>query len=85
MVKNLSLIAPVNPWRIEVNVVLSQTLTNAARLMPSKSTYAIQMHLALIPRALTTVLAILLILGMVLIVKVRLAFHEGDEIDSPWN
>ena len=38
------------------------------------------MHLALIPKALTTVLAILLISGMVLIVKVRLAFHEGDEI-----
>ena len=38
------------------------------------------MHLALIPRAHTTVLAILCILGMVLNVKVRLFFHEGDEI-----
>ena len=40
------------------------------------------MHLALIPRAHTTVLASLRILGMVLTVKVTLVFnmHEGDEI-----
>ena len=38
------------------------------------------MHLALIPRAHTTVLAILRILGMVWNVKVSLVFHEGDEI-----
>ena len=40
------------------------------------------MHLAIIPRAHTNVLAILRILGMVLIVKIRLVFymHEGDEI-----
>ena len=40
------------------------------------------MHLALIPRAHTTVLAILRILGMVFIVKVTLVFnmHEGYEI-----
>ena len=37
------------------------------------------MHLALIPRAHTTVLAILRLLEMVLIVKVSLVF-EGDEI-----
>ena len=37
------------------------------------------MHLALIPRVHTTVLAILRLLEMVLIVKVSLVF-EGDEI-----
>ena len=37
------------------------------------------MHLALTPRAHTTVLAILRLLEMVLIVKVSLVF-EGDEI-----
>ena len=41
--------------------VLSQTLTNAARLMPLKWTNAIRMHLAIIPRAHTNVLAILCI------------------------
>ena len=53
-----------------------------ARLMPLKWTNAIRMHLAIIPRAHTNVLAILRILGMVLIVKIRLVFymHEGDEI-----
>ena len=62
--------------------VLSQTLTNAARLMPLKWTNAIRMHLAIIPRAHTNVLAILRVLGMVLIVKIRLVFymHESDEI-----
>ena len=40
------------------------------------------MHLALIPRARTTVLATLRILGMVLTVKLTLVFnmHESDEI-----
>ena len=38
------------------------------------------MHLALIPKAHTTVLAILRLLEMVLIVKVSLIFHEGDEV-----
>ena len=40
------------------------------------------MHLAIIPRAHTNVLAIIRILGMVLIAKIRLVFymHEGDEI-----
>ena len=59
--------------------VLSQTLTNAARPILWKWTNAIRMHLALIPRAHTTVLAILRLLEMVLIVKVSLVF-EGDEI-----
>ena len=59
--------------------VLSQTLTNAARHIPLKWTNAIRMHLALIPRAHTTVLAILRLLEMVLSVKVSLVF-EGDEI-----
>ena len=57
----------------------SQTLTNAARPIPLKWTNAIRMHLALIPRAHTTVLAILRLLEMVLIVKVSLVF-EGDVI-----
>ena len=52
--------------------VLSQTLTNAARPIPSKWTNAIRMHLALIPKAHTTVLAILRLLEMVWIVKVSL-------------
>ena len=69
-----------NPRKIEVYVVFSQTLTNAARLMPSKWTDAIQMHLALMPRAHKTVLANLSILEMVLHVKDSLVFHEGDEI-----
>ena len=59
--------------------VLSQTLTNAARPILWKWTNAIRMHLALIPRAHTTVLAILRLLEMVLIVKVSLVF-EGDVI-----
>ena len=59
--------------------VLSQTLTNAARLIPLKWTNAIRLHLALIPRARTTVLAILRLLEMVLILKVSLVF-EGDVI-----
>ena len=59
--------------------VLSQTLTNAARHIPLKWTNAIRMHLALIPRAHTTVLVILRLLEMVLIVKVSLVF-EDDEI-----
>ena len=59
--------------------VLFQTLTNAARPILWKWTNAILMHLALIPRAHTTVLAILRLLEMVLIVKVSLVF-EGDEI-----
>ena len=57
----------------------SQTLTNAARPIPLKWTNAILMHLALIPRAHTTVLVILRLLEMVLIVKVSLVF-EGDVI-----
>ena len=57
----------------------SQTLTNAARPIPLKWTNAIRMHLALIPRAHTTVLAILCLLEMVLIVKVSLVF-KGDVI-----
>ena len=56
-----------------------QTLTNAARPIPLKWTNAIRMHLAPIPRAHTTVLAILRLLEMVLIVKVSLVF-EGDVI-----
>ena len=59
--------------------VVFQTLTNAARPILRKWTNAIRMHLALIPRAHTTVLAILRLLEMVLIVKVSLVF-EGDEI-----
>ena len=59
--------------------VLFQTLTNAARPILWKWTNAIRMHLALIPRAHTTVLAILRLLEMVLIVKVSLVF-EGDVI-----
>ena len=47
--------------------------------IPLKWTNAIRMHLALIPRAHTTVLAILRLLEMVLIVKVSLVF-EGDVI-----
>ena len=56
-----------------------QTLTNAARPIPLKWTNAIRMHLAPIPRAHSTVLAILRLLEMVLIVKVSLVF-EGDVI-----
>ena len=87
LVKNPSLIAPINPWKI--NCFLSDVdecskWTDAIRsikLIPSKWTDAIQIHLALIPRAHhTTVLAILCKLGMVLNVKVSLVFHEGDEI-----
>ena len=59
--------------------ILSQTLTNVVRPIPSKWKNAIRMHLALIPRARTTVLAILLLLEMVLIVNVSLVF-EGDEV-----
>ena len=59
--------------------VLSQTLTNAARPILWKWTNAIRMHFALIPRAHTTVLAILRLLEMVLIVKVSLVL-EGDVI-----
>ena len=51
---------------------LYQTLTSAVKLMASKGTTATSMPLALIPRAHTTALAILPILGMVLYVKVRL-------------
>ena len=87
LVKNPSLIAPINPWKI--NCFLSDVdecskWTDAIRsfkLIPSKWTDAIQIHLALIPRAQhANVLAILCKLGMVLNVKVSLVFHEGDEI-----
>ena len=59
--------------------VLSQTLMNVVRPTPLKWTNAIRTHLALIPRALTTVLAILRLWEMVLVVNVSLVF-EGDEI-----
>ena len=52
--------------------VLFQTLTSAVRFMASKWITATSMLLALIPRAHTTALAILPILGMVLHVKVSL-------------
>ena len=59
--------------------VLSQTLMNVVRSIPLKWTNAIRTHLALIPRAPTTGLAILRLWEMVLVVNVSLVF-EGDEI-----
>ena len=59
--------------------VLSQTLMNVVRPIPLKWANAIRTHLALIPRAPTTVLAILRLWEMVLVVNVSLVF-EGDEI-----
>ena len=59
--------------------VLSQTLMNVVRSIPLKWTNAIRTHLALIPRAPATVLAILRLWEMVLVVNVSLVF-EGDEI-----
>ena len=59
--------------------VLSQTLMNVVRPIPLKWTNAIRTHLALIPRALTTVLAILRLWEMILVVNFSLVI-EGDEI-----
>ena len=54
--------------------VLFQTLTNAVKLIPLNCTTAIRMRLALIPRAHTTVLAILRMSVIVLIMKVSFFF-----------
>ena len=61
-----------NLYCLSTEDVLFQTLTSAVKFMASKWTTATSMPLALIPRALTTALAILPILGMVLYVKVSL-------------
>ena len=57
--------------------VLFKTLTNAVKFIPLNCTTAIRMRLALIPRAHTTVLAILHMSVMVLIVKVSFVFFEA--------